>query len=169
MTPKIKSYMEESKTEEDMQSRHHTPTLLPNQCGSTNIQTIHAPLAVVWSVVRQFDRPQACKCFVNRCYMLAGTGGVGSVLEVGLLSGLPARNSVERLDQLDDDCYLMQFSIMGGDHRLGNYRSTVTLHESMGDTVVTESYVVDVPFGSTGEETCLFTNTIVRFNLTLSG
>ncbi|MGK3946366.1 hypothetical protein ABK046_49430, partial [Streptomyces caeruleatus] len=51
------------------------------------------------------------------------------------------------------------------DHRLTNYQSTMTVHESKGCTVVTESYVVDIPPGSTKEDTVLFTDTIVRCNL----
>lgn len=156
---------EESKTI-DMLSRYHTHPVSRNQCGSTNIQIIHAPLALVWSVVRQFDNPQAYKPFISTCAMRPATVGVGSVRYVCAVTGLPAKTSVERLDHLDDDGHIMQFSIVGGDHRLGNYQSTLTLHESKGgDTVVTESYVVDVPAGSTGEETCIFTNTIVRCNL----
>lgn len=56
---------------------------------------------------------------------------------------------------------------MGGDHRLANYRSVTTLHQSpLGNgTVVVESYVVDIPPGNTKEETCVFVDTIVKCNL----
>ncbi|RWR96329.1 abscisic acid receptor PYL11-like protein [Cinnamomum micranthum f. kanehirae] len=86
--------------------------------------------------------------------------------EVRVVSGLPAENSTERLNDLDDICHVMRFSIIGEEHRLANYQSTLTLHElEGGDTVAIESYVVDVPTGCTGEETCLFTDTIVRCNI----
>lgn len=83
------------------------------------------------------------------------------------MSGLPADSSRERLDILDDERHVMSFSIVGGNHRLNNYRSVTTLHamnEGNG-TVVVESYVVDVPKGNTKEETCDFADTIVKCNL----
>lgn len=80
---------------------------------------------------------------------------------------------MERLDKLDDDKHVMNFSIVGGDHKLANYSSITTLHkedeeEEKGGsrkTVVTQSYVVDVPAGSSKEDTCLFADTIVGCNL----
>ncbi|KAL0382163.1 UNVERIFIED_CONTAM: Abscisic acid receptor PYL4 [Sesamum calycinum] len=65
----------------------------------------------------------------------------------------------------------MSFSVVGGDHRLHNYRSVTTLHAAPpppsggGGTVVVESYVVDVPQGNTRDETCAFVDTIVKCNL----
>ena len=101
--------------------------------------------------------------------MLSGNGGIGSVREVIVMSGLPAEVSVERLDTLDDDEHVLKFSIIGGDHRLVNYSSTITLHEEEekygGKTVVIESYVVDIPEGSSGEDTCSFADTIIGCNL----
>lgn len=85
------------------------------------------------------------------------------------MSGLPAERSTERLDKLDDDLHVMEFSMIGGDHRLMNYQSTTTLHEDGGgrrdQTVVVESYVVDVPPDSCEVDTCLFADTIVGYNL----
>lgn len=83
-------------------------------------------------------------------------------------SGMPAGSSIERLDVLDEMQHVMGFSIVGGDHRLKNYRSTVTVHEAAsrsGGAVVVESYVTDVPAGNTVEETCIFADTIVSCNL----
>lgn len=101
--------------------------------------------------------------------MLSGDGGVGSVREITIVSGLPAGMSVERLEELDDNTRVMSFRIIGGDHRLVNYRSTVSVHESEeegeGKAVVIESYVVDVPAGSSKEDTCTFADTIIRCNL----
>lgn len=76
-------------------------------------------------------------------------------------------SSTERLEILDDDRHVISFSVVGGDHRLANYRSVTTLHvaENGGGTVVVESYVVDVPQGNTKEETCVFVDTIVKCNL----
>lgn len=39
--------------------------------------------------------------------MRAGNGGIGSVREVMLVSGLPAETSTERLEKLDDDMHVM--------------------------------------------------------------
>lgn len=85
-----------------------------------------------------------------------------------MISGLPAGSSMERLEILDDEKHVMSFKVVGGEHRLKNYRSVTTLHSSPtcdGTTVVVESYVVDVPPKNTKEETCVFVETIVRCNL----
>ncbi|XP_068323392.1 abscisic acid receptor PYL12-like [Pyrus communis] len=150
---------------------NHTHDLLPNQCGSRLVQTVDAPLTPVWSVLRQFDNPQAYKQFVKSCSMRAGNGGIGSIREVVIMSGLPAKNSMERLDKLDDDVHVMHYSILGGDHRLANYSSTTTVHKEEEEkgrkkkTVAVQSYVVDIPAGSSKEDTCLFANTIIGCNL----
>ncbi|XP_047968876.1 abscisic acid receptor PYL12-like [Salvia hispanica] len=137
-----------------------------NQCGSVVSQTIHAPLPLVWSVVRRFGEPQAYKRFVKNCGLSSGDGGAGSVRELTVVSGLPGRRSTERLDRLDDESHVMVVSIIGGDHKLVNYRSTTTLHGGCdGETVVTESYVVDIPPDSCEEDTCLFADTIIGCNL----
>nr|API68669.1 pyrabaction resistance-like protein 5 [Vitis yeshanensis] len=152
-----------------MGNLYHTHHLLPNQCSSLVVQTTDAPLPQVWSMVRCFDRPQSYKRFVRGCTLRRGKGGVGSVREVNIVSGLPAEISLERLDKLDDDLHVMRFTVIGGDHRLANYHSTLTLHEDEEDgvrkTVVMESYVVDVPGGNSAGETCYFANTIIGFNL----
>lgn len=92
---------------------------------------------------------------------------MGTLREVHVISGLPAANSTERLEILDDEHHVLSFSVIGGDHRLNNYRSVTTLHASPcgTGTVVVESYVCDVPPGNTREETCTFVDTIVRCNL----
>lgn len=143
----------------------HAPSL--NQCCSAAIQQISAPVSTVWSVVRRFDNPQAYKHFVKSCHVLDGNGAVGTVREVHVVSGLPAANSTERLEILDDESHVISFSVVGGDHRLANYRSVTTLHSSStgNETIVIESYVVDIPPGNTKEETCVFVDTIVRCNL----
>ncbi|XP_047951669.1 abscisic acid receptor PYL12-like [Salvia hispanica] len=148
-----------------MISLHHSPRLSANQCGSVVTQTIQAPLPLVWSVVRQFDEPQAYKQFVKHCGLSSGDGGAGSVRELTVVSGLPAERSTERLDRLDDESHVMVISIIGGDHKLVNYRSTTTLHEGGDNTVVMESYVVDIPADSCEEDTCLFAETIIGCNL----
>ncbi|KAF9591929.1 hypothetical protein IFM89_010287 [Coptis chinensis] len=150
-------------------ARHHAHSTGPNQCCSAVIQTISAPVSTVWSVVRRFDNPQAYKHFVKSCHVLDGDGEVGTLREVHVVSGLPAASSKERLEILDDESHVLSFSVVGGDHRLANYRSVTTLHPSSlsgsSGTVVVESYVVDIPHGNTKEETCVFVDTIVRCNL----
>ncbi|KAM3205142.1 Abscisic acid receptor PYL5 [Capsicum baccatum] len=151
----------------DSMACYHTHLVGPNQCCSAVIQRISAPVSTVWSVVRRFDNPQAYKHFVKSCNVVVGDGDVGTLREVRVISGLPAASSTERLEILDDERHVISFSVVGGDHRLANYRSVTTLHpeQSFGGTIVVESYVVDVPHGNTREETCVFVDTIVRCNL----
>ncbi|XP_024988953.1 abscisic acid receptor PYL4-like [Cynara cardunculus var. scolymus] len=147
---------------------HHTHAVGPHQCSSAVVQSISATVDAVWSVVRRFDNPQAYKHFLKSCDVILGDGDVGTLREVHVVSGLPAGSSTERLEILDDDRHVMSFSVVGGDHRLNNYRSVTTLHPSpicAGTTVVVESYVVDVPPENTKEETCVFVDTIVRCNM----
>lgn len=147
-------------------ARYHSHAVGQNQCCSTVVQQIEAPVAAVWSVVRRFDNPQGYKHFVKSCSVISGGVGVGSVREVHVISGLPAENSKERLEILDDERHVISFSVVGGDHRLSNYTSVTTLHsDGRNGTVVVESYVVDVPNGNTKEDTCVFVDTIVRCNL----
>ncbi|XP_007219667.2 abscisic acid receptor PYL4 [Prunus persica] len=145
----------------------HVMSPNPNQCCSAVVQSIEAPVPTVWSVVRRFDNPQAYKHFLKSCQVIDGTGDVGTLRKVHVVSGLPAGSSTERLEILDDERHVLSFSVVGGDHRLENYRSVTTLHDSPSGlgTVVVESYVVDVPPGNTKEETCVFVDTIVRCNL----
>ncbi|KAF2581688.1 hypothetical protein F2Q68_00001607 [Brassica cretica] len=101
----------------------HTHEVGPNQCCSAVIQEISAPISAVWSVVRRFDNPQAYKHFLKSCNVIGGDGGnVGSLRQVHVVSGLPAASSTERLDILDDERHVISFSVVGGDHRLSNYR-----------------------------------------------
>jgi abscisic acid receptor (PYR/PYL family) len=151
----------------DTVARHHTHAVGPNQCCSAVVQDIAAPVNTVWSVVRRFDNPQAYKHFVKSCNVIVGDGDVGTLREVRVVSGLPAARSTERLEILDEERHVISFSVVGGDHRLANYRSVTTLHPSPAGngTVVIESYVVDVPPGNTREDTSVFVDTIVRCNL----
>ncbi|KAK4363582.1 hypothetical protein RND71_018823 [Anisodus tanguticus] len=147
---------------------YNTHVVGPNQCCSSVVQAISAPIDTVWSLVRRFDNPQAYKQFVKSCHVIVGDGDVGTLREVRVVSGLPAASSTERLEILDDEKHVLSFSVIGGDHRLNNYRSVTTLHREEEDdeaTVVVESYEVDVPQGNTKEETCVFVDTIVRCNL----
>lgn len=95
----------------------------------------------------------------------------GCTRDVIVISGLPAATSTERLDLLDDERHVMAFTIIGGEHRLRNYRAVTTLHEIKSEgspptkTVVLESYVVDVPQGNTEEDTRFFADTVVKLNL----
>lgn len=147
--------------------KYHAHLVGPNQCCSAAIQRISAPVSTVWSVVRRFDNPQAYKHFVKSCHLIDGDGNVGTLREVRVISGLPAVNSTERLEILDEERHVISFSVVGGDHRLANYKSVTTLHpDPLGNgTIVVESYVVDVPKGNTREETCVFVDTIVKCNL----
>ncbi|XP_049404418.1 abscisic acid receptor PYL4-like [Solanum stenotomum] len=159
----------------DNHFHYHTHPVGPNnnQCCSAVIRSISASIDTVWSIIRRFDNPQAYKNFLKSCHVIVGDGkAVGSLREVHVITGLPAASSIERLEILDDEKKVMSISIIGGDHRLNNYRSVTTLHRTAADdggdgdrTVVVESYVVDVPQGNTKEETRVFVDTIVRCNL----
>ncbi|KAB2064036.1 hypothetical protein ERO13_A10G238000v2 [Gossypium hirsutum] len=151
----------------DAVSLYHVHTRGPNQCCSAVVQPIEAPIETVWSLVRRFDNPQAYKNFVKSCHVIVGDGDVGTLREVHVISGLPAASSTERLEILDDERHVLSFSVVGGDHRLRNYKSVTTLHASTDGkgTVAVESYVVDVPSGNTKEDTCTFVDMIVSCNL----
>ncbi|CAA7023094.1 unnamed protein product [Microthlaspi erraticum] len=140
-----------------------------DQCSSVLVKHIKAPVHIVWSLVRRFDQPQKYKPFVSRCVMKKGDVGIGSVREVDVRSGLPATTSTERLELLDDNEHILGITIVGGDHRLKNYSSVVTVHPEIIDgragTMVVESFVVDVPEGNTKEETCCFVEALIRCNL----
>ncbi|KAL4301556.1 hypothetical protein S245_061525 [Arachis hypogaea] len=143
----------------------------PNTCSSIITQRIDAPAQRVWPLVRSFENPQKYKHFIKSCNMMRGDGGVGSVREVTVVSGLPASTSTERLEILDDEKHLLSFRVVGGEHRLQNYRSVTSVNEfkEKNDekvyTIVLESYVVDIPEGNTGEDTKMFVDTVVKLNL----
>ncbi|XP_074575639.1 abscisic acid receptor PYR1-like [Curcuma longa] len=151
---------------------HHRARVGPAPCSSLLAQRIRAPADTVWSVVRCFDRPQVYKHFIRSC-AIKGGGEIrpGCLREVSVISGLPASTSTERLDVLDEAARVTGFTIVGGEHRLRNYRSVTTVDEVRPKgggapwAVVLESYVVDVPEGNTEEDTRLFADTVVRVNL----
>ncbi|XP_027084900.1 abscisic acid receptor PYL8 isoform X1 [Coffea arabica] len=148
--------------------RHHMHEVRANQCSSSLVKHIKAPVHLVWSLVRRFDQPQRYKPFVSRC-VVQGDLEIGSVREVNVKSGLPATTSTERLEFLDDEEHIFSMRIVGGDHRLKNYMSTVTVHPEVIDgrpgTLVIESFVVDVPEGNTKDETCFFVEALIKCNL----
>ncbi|CAA7051629.1 unnamed protein product [Microthlaspi erraticum] len=149
--------------------RHHKHELSENQCSSTLVKHIKAPVHIVWSLVRRFDQPQKYKPFISRC-VVKGNMEIGTVREVDVKSGLPATRSTERLELLDDNEHLLSIRIVGGDHRLKNYSSIISLHpESIEGgrigTLVIESFVVDAPEGNTKDETCYFVEALIKCNL----
>ncbi|XP_057802623.1 abscisic acid receptor PYL8-like isoform X1 [Salvia miltiorrhiza] len=103
--------------EEDFIRRHHKHDVAENQCSSSLVKHIKAPLPLVWSLVRRFDQPQRYKPFVSRC-IAQGDLRIGTVREVNVKSGLPATTSKERLELLDDEEHIFSVRIVGGDHRL---------------------------------------------------
>ncbi|XP_010559310.1 PREDICTED: abscisic acid receptor PYR1-like [Tarenaya hassleriana] len=151
-------------------SEFHTYRLGPGRCSSLLAKRVHAPPDIVWSVVRRFDKPQTYKHFIKSCVVGEGFEmRVGCTRDVDVISGLPANTSTERLDLLDEERWVTGFSIIGGEHRLRNYRSVTTVHGFHRGgriwTVVLESYVVDVPEGNTEEDTRLFADTVIKLNL----
>ncbi|XP_025012332.1 abscisic acid receptor PYL3 isoform X2 [Ricinus communis] len=148
-----------SKMEDDYIRRHHKHDVKDHQCSSS----------LVWSLVRRFDQPQRYKPFVSRC-IAQGDLQIGSLREVNVKSGLPATTSTERLELLDDEEHIFRMTIVGGDHRLKNYSSIITVHPEVIDgrpgTMAIESFVVDVPDGNTKDETCYFVEALIKCNLT---
>ncbi|XP_016483949.1 abscisic acid receptor PYL8-like [Nicotiana tabacum] len=148
--------------------KHHHHDLAENQCSSFLVKHIRAPVHLVWSLVRRFDQPQKYKPFVSRC-IVQGNLEIGSLREVDVKSGLPATTSTERLELLDDEEHILIVRIIGGDHRLRNYSSIISVHPEVIDgrpgTLVIESFVVDVPEGNTKDETCYFVEALIKCNL----
>ncbi|GKV31302.1 hypothetical protein SLEP1_g40005 [Rubroshorea leprosula] len=148
--------------------KHHQHEPGENQCSSALVKHIRAPVHLVWSLVRRFDQPQKYKPFISRC-VVQGNLEIGSLREVDVKSGLPATTSTERLELLDDDEHILSIRIVGGDHRLKNYSSIISLHPEIIDgrpgTLVIESFVVDVPEGNTKDETCYFVEALIKCNL----
>ncbi|KAM0024136.1 putative polyketide cyclase/dehydrase, START-like domain superfamily [Helianthus debilis subsp. tardiflorus] len=157
-----------SLTERDYIKRHHKHEVRACQCTSTVVKRIKAPVHLVWSLVRRFDEPQKYKPFVSGCNV-QGDLEIGSVRQVNVCSGLPATTSIERLELLNDEEHILGMRIVGGDHRLQNYSSVITLHpdiiEGRPGTLVIESFVVDVPNGNTIDETCYFVEALIKCNL----
>eukprot|EP00250_Pteridium_aquilinum_P000738 c10894_g1_i2 orf=90-557(+) len=122
----------------------------------------------VWSTVRKFEEPQKYKTFVKSC-VIHGDVQPGSVREVCVISGLPATTSTEMLERLDDEEHIMCYRVVGGDHRLKNYKSVVTLHpetvEGKPGTLIIESFSVDVPDGNTKQDTMFFVEALIKCNL----
>ncbi|KAJ0251531.1 Abscisic acid receptor PYL10 [Hirschfeldia incana] len=161
---------ETKNVENEYIKRHHMQEeLLENQCSSRLVKHIKAPLHLVWSLVRRFDQPQKYKPFISRCVVKDEKLEIGAVREVDVRSGLPATKSTEILESLDENQHVLSIRIVGGDHRLKNYSSVISLHpetiEGRTGTLVIESFVVDVPEGNTKEETCFFVEALIQCNL----
>ncbi|PSS04435.1 Abscisic acid receptor like [Actinidia chinensis var. chinensis] len=148
--------------------KHHRHQRNENQCSSSLVKHIKAPVHLVWSLVRRFDQPQKYKPFISRC-VVQGNLEIGSLREVDVKSGLPATTSTERLEILDDEEHILSIRIVGGDHRLRNYSSIISVHPEVihgrPGTLVIESFVVDVPEGNTDDETCYFVEALIKCNL----
>ncbi|KAJ4892045.1 Abscisic acid receptor PYL6 [Raphanus sativus] len=121
----------------------HTHVVGPSQCFSVMVQDVDASASAVWSILSRFEHPQAYKHFVRSCHVAVGDGReVGSVREIRVVSGLPAVFSLERLEIMDDDRHVISFSVVGGDHRLQNYRSVTTVHECSSMISVERGHVL---------------------------
>ncbi|GMH16010.1 hypothetical protein Nepgr_017851 [Nepenthes gracilis] len=153
---------------ESIINQYHTFDPSPNNCTSLLIQRIDAPSNAVWRFVRAFGNPQKYKNFIKSCSM-KGDGGVGSLRDVTVISGIPASTSAERLEMLDDEKRILSFRVIGGEHRLNNYCSVTSVNEfsrhGKAYTIVLESYAVDIPEGNTAEDTKMFADTVVKLNL----
>ncbi|XWS16239.1 hypothetical protein CRYUN_Cryun34aG0068100 [Craigia yunnanensis] len=157
-----------SKLESIIQT-HHTFPPSSNTCTSLKTQRINAPLSLIWPFVRDFENPNKYKHFIKSCTM-KGDGRVGSIRDVTVISGLPASTSTEILEVLNDDEHVLSFRVVGGDHRLNNYRAVTSVNEFKEGgnkvySIVLESYSVEIPEGNTEEDTKMFVDTVVKLNL----
>ncbi|KAF8045611.1 hypothetical protein N665_4633s0003 [Sinapis alba] len=158
---------------------HHTFPRSPNTCTSLIAHRVDAPARAIWRFVRDFANPNKYKHFIKSC-TIRGNGNkeiisVGTIREVSVVSGLPASTSVEMLEALDEEKRLLSFRVLGGEHRLRNYRSVTSVNEFVVleekdkvkrvYSVVLESYIVDIPKGNTEEDTRMFVDTVVKSNL----
>ncbi|KAL1204385.1 Abscisic acid receptor PYL2 [Cardamine amara subsp. amara] len=162
---------QEHKTLEPVIKTYHRFEPDPATCTSLITQRIDSPASVVWPLIRGFDNPERYKHFIKSSRLITGDGDVGSVREVTVISGLPASTSTERLEFLDDNHRVLSFKVVGGEHRLKNYKSVTSVNEFKNQdsgkvyTVVLESYTVDIPEGNTEEDTKMFVDTVVKLNL----
>ncbi|OMO66294.1 Polyketide cyclase/dehydrase [Corchorus olitorius] len=148
---------------------HHTFPPSPNTCTCLITQRVDAPLSLIWQFVRDFGNPNKYKHFIKSCTM-RGDGRVGSIRDVTVISGLPASTSTELLEILDDDEHVLSFRVVGGDHRLKNYRAVTSVNQFVDQggkvySLVLESYSVEIPEGNTEEDTKMFVDTVVKLNL----
>ncbi|CAN6998455.1 unnamed protein product [Brassica oleracea var. botrytis] len=155
---------------------HHTLPRSPNTCTSLIAHRVDAPARTIWRFVRDFANPNKYKHFIKSC-TIRGNGkeiSVGTIREVSVVSGLPASTSVEILEALDEEKRILSFRVLGGEHRLRNYRSVTSVNEFVVlekdkvkrlYSVVLESYIVDIPKGNTEEDTRMFVDTVVKSNL----
>ncbi|XP_057538187.1 abscisic acid receptor PYL12-like [Amaranthus tricolor] len=148
------------------QFHHH------HRCSGSILQTINAPLPLVWSIIKQFDQPHVFKKLVKTCTLISGSGEVGSIRRVCFTSGLPGKTSIERLEKIDEEHHELVYRVIDGDHKLVNFQATTSCSEvedenGIGNkkTLVEECYTVDVPEDSNEEDTRYFANTIIELNL----
>ncbi|KAJ4831190.1 Abscisic acid receptor pyl2 [Turnera subulata] len=155
-----------------IQKYHTVVDSSSSTCTSLITQRIDAPVSIIWPFVRDFGRPNRYKHFIRSCTM-QGDGGVGSIRDVEVISGLPASTSKERLEMLEDENHVLSFRVVGGVHRLHNYCSVTSVNELVHKeeeegkvySIVLESYSVEIPQGNTAEDTKLFADTVVKLNL----
>lgn len=159
---------------------HHKFQRSPNTCTSLIAHRVDAPARAIWRFVRDFANPNRYKHFIKSCTIRGNRNGngvkeinVGTIREVSVISGLPASTSVEILEALDEEQRILSFRVLGGEHRLKNYRSVTSVNEFVVlekdkkrmYSVVLESYIVDIPKGNTEEDTRMFVDTVVKSNL----
>ncbi|GER34327.1 abscisic acid receptor PYR1 [Striga asiatica] len=107
--------------EKEYMMKHHEHETKDNQCSSFLIKHVKAPVHLDLDTDFVGFKSFLSKCCV--CFFLLGL--------VSGKSGLPATTSTERLELLDDDEHVLSVRIVGGDHRLRNYSSTVSLHHEV--------------------------------------
>ncbi|PTQ26729.1 hypothetical protein MARPO_0508s0001 [Marchantia polymorpha] len=156
--------------EKERIGRFHTSESGSHQACGHVYKEIEAKSDHVWKILRQFDKPHIYKEFLVGCRMVEGDGTPGSIRHVQVQTGLPATDSIEQLELLDEENKVLSFRILGGDNRLKNYTSVTsvadrTLVNGRQGCLVIESYIVDIPDGNTGDQTVSVVNTIIRTHL----
>ncbi|CAA6672829.1 unnamed protein product [Spirodela intermedia] len=145
-----------------IRTHHHEPDQPAGTCTSLITQRIDAPLGAVWSIVRRFDQPERHKHLIKSCAVTQDDGGVDSVRELAVISGLPASTSIDRLEMLDERGTSSAF---GSSAVSTTSRTTGPSPPPPSSPAGLESYVVDIPKGNTKEDMRMFIDTIVKLKL----
>eukprot|EP00897_Mesotaenium_endlicherianum_P006943 jgi/Mesen1/6277/ME000324S05315 len=135
-------------------------------------QPVRASPEAVWSVLRDFHRPQRFRWAIGSCELNLPEGEqlhAGVTRRMTTVTGIPGSYITERLDWLCDEERVLGYTIIDTDFRLEGCHTVISVHKDVVDgevdTLVIQSYVITPPQGNSQEETVLLLDTIVKQNL----